>query len=55
VFRACLGRTYEVSEVDEHGLLVLDVSVDIDARFVGSHHDIRVEPGYVHTASRPEP
>ena len=43
VFRACLGRAYSVTEVDEHGHLVLDVSADIDARFGGSHNDIRVE------------
>lgn len=46
-FRFCLGRTYEIEEVDDDGLLVLDVSGDIDARFGGFMNDIRVEPQYV--------
>lgn len=47
VFRYCVGRTYPVSEIDENGLLVLDVSQDIDARFGGFMNDIRVEPEFV--------
>ena len=47
VFRYCVGRTYVVSEIDESGLLVLDVNQDIDARFGGFMNDIRIEPGFV--------
>lgn len=50
VYRFCLGRSYLVSEIDEHGHLVLDVSADIDARYGGSFNDIRVEPAYVRLA-----
>jgi len=47
VFRFCLGRTYEISDITDDGLLVLDVSADIDARFGGFMNDIRVEPEFV--------
>ena len=47
VFRYCVGRTYRVEEIDKDGLLVLDVSHDIDARFGGFMNDIRVEPEFV--------
>ncbi|MGH7771824.1 MAG: hypothetical protein ACREQA_06260 [Candidatus Binatia bacterium] len=47
VFRFCLGRSYRVDEIDEQGLLVLDVSADIDRRFGGFMNDIRLEPQYV--------
>ena len=47
VFRYCVGRNYRVVEIDEHGLLVLDVSQDIDRRFGGFMNDIRVEPRFV--------
>ena len=53
VFRACLGRTYEVTEIDEHGHFVFDVSADVDARYGGSHDDIRVEPRFVRHAPGP--
>lgn len=52
VFRFCLGRTYRVDEIGSDGLLVLDVSADVDARFGGVMNDIRVEPEFV---DRPEP
>jgi hypothetical protein len=47
VFRFCLGRTYRVDEIDERGLLVLDVSGDIDPKFGGFMNDIRLEAQYV--------
>ena len=46
VFRFCVGRMYRVEEIDERGLLVLDVSLDIDERFGGFMNDIRVEPEF---------
>jgi hypothetical protein len=47
VFRLCVGRIYPVDEIDEQGLLVLDVSADVDDLFGGYMNDIRVEPEYV--------
>ena len=47
VFRFCLGRTYRVEEIDVHGLMVLDVSADIDHRFGGRFNDIRLEAGFL--------
>ena len=47
VFSFCLGRSYRVSEVDEHGHFVLDVSGDIDQRFGGFANDIRLEAEYL--------
>ena len=43
VFEFCLGRTYRVTEIDAHGLFVLDVSKDIDQRFGDFGNDIRLE------------
>ncbi len=51
VFRFCVGRSYVVQEIDEYGHLVLDVSVDVDARFGGFKNDIRVEPEFVRVLS----
>jgi hypothetical protein len=53
VFRFCVGRVYRIDEIDAQGLLVLDVSSDIDARFGGYMNDIRVEPRYVTLAGAP--
>ena len=47
VFRFCVDRSYEIVEVDANGLLVLDVSGDVDELFGGCKNDIRVEPEYV--------
>ncbi len=44
VFRFCLDRVYRVAEIDSGGLLVLNVSADIDHRFGGFVNDILVEP-----------
>jgi hypothetical protein len=55
VFQFCLGRSYRVDEVLDDGVLVLDVSPDIDARFGGYMNDIRVEPEYVVDTDPPKP
>jgi len=47
VCRFCLGRTYQVEEIDERGLFVLNVSEDVDARFGGYLNDLRVEVEYL--------
>jgi hypothetical protein len=43
VFQFCLGRTYQVVEKDQKGLCVLDLSRDLDQRFIGMPSNIRVE------------
>ncbi len=52
VFKFCVGRTYRLVDIDQHGHLVLDVSPDIDHHFEGYGHDIRVEKAYVALAKR---
>ena len=47
VFEFCLGRVYRVDEIDQRGLLVLDVSENIDKRFGGFGNDIRLEPEFL--------
>ena len=47
VFRFCVGRTWRVTDIDEHGHLVLDVSSEVDKWYGGYMNDIRVEPEYV--------
>ena len=47
VFQHCVGRTYQVVEIDKNELCVLDVSVDVDERFGGYMNDIRVEEHYL--------
>jgi hypothetical protein len=46
VFRFCVGRTYQVTDIDQNGLFVLDVS-EVDAIFGGFMNDIRVEEEYL--------
>ena len=46
-FRLCVGRVYEVTEVDANGLVVLDVSADVDPVLGGAMHDLRVESEFV--------
>ena len=46
VFQFCVGRTYQVVEIDQNGLFVLDVS-EVDAIFGGFMNDIRVEEEYL--------
>ncbi len=55
VFRFCLGRTYRVEEIDRWGLVVLDVSADIDHHFGGFMNDIHVEPEFLCEVSSPIP
>lgn len=52
MFRHCLGRSYRVSEVEANGLLVLDVSGDVDRLFGGFGNDLRVEPCFVEEIAR---
>jgi hypothetical protein len=47
VFEFCLGREYRVEEIDERGLFVLGVSVDVDERFGGFRNDIRLEAEFL--------
>jgi hypothetical protein len=47
VFKFCVGRFYQISEIDAKGLFVLDVSKDIDQRFGGFMNDIRLEEEYL--------
>ena len=47
VFRFCVCRAFSVTETDHNGLLILDVSADVDTMFGGYMNDIRVEPEYV--------
>ena len=48
VFEFCVGREFRVVEVDEsRGVLVLDVSAEVDQRFGGRMNDIRVEREFV--------
>jgi hypothetical protein len=52
VFNFCLGRTYRVTEIDQQGLFVLDVSKDIDHRFGGFMNDLRLEEKYLEKVIR---
>lgn len=47
VFQYCVGRTYPVVEIDDNGLCVLDVSVDVDEKFGGYKNDLRIEAAYL--------
>jgi hypothetical protein len=47
IFQFCLGRVFSISEIDQHGLLVLDVSKEVDFRFGGFMNDIRIEPQFL--------
>lgn len=46
-FKICLHKSYAVIEITPDGLLVLDVSADVDPVLGGKFNDIRVEPKYV--------
>ena len=52
VFEYCVGRSYRVEEIDSNGLLVLDVSSDVDTRFGGLANDLRVEAQFVEEVVR---
>lgn len=47
IFEFCRGKPYRIVEVDANGMLVLDVSADVDQRFGGRFNDLRIEPQYV--------
>ncbi len=47
VFHTCLGKSFTVSEIDQNGFYVLDVSKLIDPLFGGIQNDIRVEKQYL--------
>jgi len=47
VFKACLGKTLRIDEIDANGLFILDVSLAIDKRFGGFMNDIRLEAEYL--------
>ena len=44
VFAYCFGRRYRIEDITPDGMLVLDVSADVDHEFGGFMNDIRVEP-----------
>lgn len=44
VFAYCFGRKYRIEDITPDGMLVLDVSADVDHEFGGFMNDIRVEP-----------
>ena len=47
IFGACLGKVFSISEVTPDGLLVLDVSAEVDRHLGGFQNDIRLEPEFV--------
>jgi hypothetical protein len=51
VFRLCVGRTYQVVEIDQNGLFVLDVR-EVDEIVGGFMNEIRVEETYLMLAKR---
>ncbi len=55
VFEYCLGRSYLVAEVDPHGLVVLDVSSDVDEKFGTIGNEIHVEAELLANAQRDSP
>lgn len=50
VFQVCHERSYEIINITPEGLLVLDVSRDVDTLIGGKHNDLRVERRYVRAA-----
>lgn len=46
-FKTCYRRAYKIASITRDGLLVLDVSRDVDAVLGTQHNDLRVEPAYV--------
>jgi hypothetical protein len=47
VIRHCVGRVFRVDEITPEGLLVLDVSAEVDPVFGGTGNDLRVETDLV--------
>lgn len=46
-FRTCHRRAYKIAHITRDGLLVLDVSRDVDPVLGTKHNDLRVEAQYV--------
>lgn len=42
-FQLCLKKPYRITEITDDGLLVLDVSHDVDPVIGGKYNDLRVE------------
>jgi len=42
-FQLCLKKSYRIAEITDEGLLVLDVSHDVDPVIGGKYNDLRVE------------
>lgn len=42
-FQICLKKSYRITEITDDGLLVLDVSHDVDPVIGGKYNDLRVE------------
>lgn len=50
-FELCLNRAYDISDITEEGLIVLDVSKDVDPILGGRFNDLRVEEYCVRRAA----
>lgn len=46
-FQLCIKKSYRITEITDDGLLVLDVSHDVDPVLGGKYNDLRVEAGCV--------
>jgi hypothetical protein len=44
VLKFCVGKTFRVTGLGEHGLVGLDVSPEVDRKFGGFMHEVWVEP-----------
>jgi len=51
-YNTCCRRAYKIAQITRDGLLVLDVSRDVDALLGTRHNDLRIEPDYVTPARR---
>ena len=49
-FKTCFRRAYKIAQITRDGMLVLDVSRDVDAVLGTQNNDIRIEPAYVSPA-----
>lgn len=52
-FQHCLQKSYRITEITDDGLLVLDVSRDVDTVVGGKFNDLRVEPDCVQATQCP--
>lgn len=51
-FKICLHKIYPITGITPEGLLVLDVSADVDTALGSKFNDIRVESKYVAPVSK---